>query len=119
MFGDDKEQTDRLIVAIPYDFDQSGFVNAPYAAPGEQFSLTSVRQRLYRGRCENNEHIDASLQSFRDARGSIEELIAEQVGLSNTTRKSVLRFVDGFYKIADHPKNGTKRINNKCIAPAS
>ena len=119
LFGDDDEETDRLTVAVPYDFDQAGIVNAPYASPGEQFSLTSVRQRLYRGRCENNEHIDANLQKFRDARAGIEELIEDQPGLSNTTRKSVLRFVDGFYKIIDHPKNGTKRINNKCIEPAS
>ncbi len=119
LFGNKDEQAEELIVAIPYDFDQSGIVNAPYASPGEQFSLTSVRQRLYRGRCENNEHIDANLQKFRDARARIDDLIATQPGFSNTTRKSVLRFVADFYKIIDNPKNGPKRINEKCIQPAS
>ena len=119
LFGNEDEPAAELIVAIPYDFDQSGMVNAPYASPGEQFSLTSVRQRLYRGRCENNQHIDTNLQKFREARARIDGLIASQPGFSKTTRRSVLRFVADFYKIIDHPKNGPRRINDKCIQPAS
>ena len=34
------------IIAIPYDFDQSGFVDAPYAQPNPQFHIRSVRQRV-------------------------------------------------------------------------
>jgi hypothetical protein len=119
LFGDDDAETESLIVAIPYDFDQAGIVNAPYASPGEQFNLTSVRQRLYRGRCENNKYIEANLEKFRDARAGIEQIIAQQEGFSNATRKSVLKFVNDFYKIIDHPKNGPKRINNRCIEPSS
>jgi len=35
--------------AVPYDFDWSGFVNAPYAMPHSQFGTTSVRDRVYQG----------------------------------------------------------------------
>jgi len=35
---------------IPYDFDQSGLVDAPHARPNERFDLRTVRDRLYRGR---------------------------------------------------------------------
>ena len=115
LFGNDEDP----IVAIPYDFDQSGIVNAPYATPGEQFALQSVRQRLYRGRCENNEHIDANLQRILDARGEIEAMIASQEGASDTTKKALAKFVRDFYKIIENPNNKKKRIDEKCIEPAA
>ena len=37
------------IIPVPYDFDLSGLVNAPYAKPGPTFDLKRVTQRLYRG----------------------------------------------------------------------
>ena len=59
------------IIAIPYDFDQSGFVDAPYAVANEMFRIRSVRQRVYRGRCANNEYIEASLRRSKDRRDMI------------------------------------------------
>jgi hypothetical protein len=34
---------------VPYDFDYSGFVDAPYAVPPEGISVSSVKVRRYRG----------------------------------------------------------------------
>jgi len=79
LFGNDIDP----VIAIPYDFDQSGFVDAPYAVPNENFRIRNVRQRLYRGRCVNNEHVAASLRRFRDRRDSIYALVDEQVGLQS------------------------------------
>ena len=104
-----------LLRAIPYDFDQSGFVNAPYSAPGEQFPIRSVRQRLYRGRCENNERLEASIQRVRDAKPEIESLVANQEGFSSPTLRSLTSFIKDFYKIIDSPKNVNNRMAEKCI----
>ena len=38
-------------VAVAYDFDHSGMVNAPYAKPAEELRMSSVRERRYRGYC--------------------------------------------------------------------
>jgi hypothetical protein len=111
LFGNDADP----IVAIPYDFDQSGFVNAPYAHPNQRFRLRSVRQRLYRGRCVNNEHVEASLQEFRDNRATIYALIETQEGLHSRTRKSLVGYADGFYKLIDDPKNVERKIIGACI----
>ena len=35
----------RAYLSVPYDFDQSGLVNAPYAAPNPKFELDSPRDR--------------------------------------------------------------------------
>ena len=109
-----KEDT-HPIFAIPYDFDQSGFVNAPYAVPAEPFNIRTVRQRLYRGRCVNNEYVARSLQRFRDKRDDIYALINEQEGLSSRTRKSVTSYLDKFYKLINSPKDVERYIVDKCV----
>jgi len=103
------------IIAIPYDFDQSGFVDAPYAQPNPQFHIRSVRQRVYRGRCVNNEHIAASLQKFNDSREAIYALVAEQEGLESRVRKSLIRYIDDFYDLIDDPRDVERKIVDNCI----
>jgi len=109
-----KENTDPIF-AVPYDFDQSGFVNAPYAMPAEPFKLRSVRQRLYRGRCVNNAYVEGSLQRFRDKRADIYALINEQEGLSQGTRKKLISYVDRFYRLIKSPSNVERYIVDGCV----
>jgi len=40
-------------VPIPYDFDMAGFVDAPYATFNETLDIKSVRDRIYRGICQD------------------------------------------------------------------
>ncbi|MDH4057532.1 MAG: hypothetical protein OEU76_02150, partial [Cyclobacteriaceae bacterium] len=40
-------------IPLTYDFDMSGFVNAPYATVSEMLDIASVRDRTYRGFCRN------------------------------------------------------------------
>ncbi len=103
------------LIAIPYDFDQSGFVDAPYAVPNPQFRIRSVRQRLYRGRCVNNEYVAASLQKFRDSRQAIDALVDGQEGLDSRVRKRVARYVDDFYKLINKPRDVERKIIGECI----
>jgi hypothetical protein len=103
------------ILAVPYDFDQSGFVDAPYALPDKRMRIRSVRQRAYRGRCVNNSYIDASLQRFKDSRAAIYTLIDEQEGLSSRTRNSMLKYVRKFYEIVDDPRKVEKHIVKSCL----
>jgi len=110
-FGNDVDP----IVAIPYDFDQSGFVNAPYAQPNERFRIRSVRQRLYRGRCVNNEYVEASVSRFTDHRDAIYEKVLEQEGLEPGVRKQLVRYIDGFYELIADPRDVERRIINKCV----
>jgi hypothetical protein len=103
------------ILAIPYDFDQSGLVNAPYAQPNERFRIRTVRQRLYRGRCVNNEYVEASLSRFKEHRDAIYENILEQEGLEEGVRKQLVRYINDFYKVIDDPRDVKRRIINKCV----
>jgi hypothetical protein len=107
--------TDGLIVPVTYDFDQSGFVDAPYARPDERFRIRSVRQRLYRGRCVNNEYLADSLEKFRNAKDDLYRLIRQQEGLEDRVRKALVRYVDDFYDIIDDPREVERRLIDKCI----
>jgi len=103
------------IIAIPYDFDQSGFVDAPYAVANEQFRIRSVRQRLYRGRCVNNEYVETSLERFSDRRDAIYTLVFEQEGLEPRVRKRMIRYIDDFYELIDDPRAVERKIIKDCI----
>lgn len=103
------------LIAVPYDFDQSGLVDAPYAKPSSNFRIRSVRQRVYRGRCANNVQIPSSLQKFRERRDEINGLVATQVGMDDRSRKSVRRYVDDFYQLIDDPRRVERDIVEKCI----
>lgn len=104
-----------LALTVPYDFDQAGLVGAPHAAPNPRFNISSTRQRVYRGRCVNNQHLPATLDLFRERRGAIEALIREQQGLDKKKSKLMLDFVEKFYETIDKPKRLERAIVEKCI----
>jgi len=111
LFGNEGEK----MYSVPYDFDLTGFVNAPHARPNPRFKLRSVRDRRYRGRCFNNSRIPASVERFFAQREEIYSLINRQNLMTNATRKSILRFVDDFYKSLKSPEKITKELNKDCV----
>ena len=111
LFGNDGE----AIYAIPYDFDMSGLVDAPYAEPNPRFRIKSVTQRLYRGRCAYNDNLQTSIQLFQDNRDAIYELIGQQEQLEDSTQKRVSKFVDSFFDVIDNPKKVKREITSQCI----
>ena len=53
-------------IAVPYDFDHAGIVDAPYAAPAEELKLSSVRERRYRGYCvQNIKSFDSTIAFYK------------------------------------------------------
>ena len=100
---------------IPYDFDQSGIVDAQHAAPNPRFGIRTVKVRLYRGRCVNNELLPETFQLYRDSRDDIEALVTNQAELDSGTRRSMLKYIESFYDTINNPKRVQARIVDKCI----
>jgi hypothetical protein len=111
MFGNDSDQ----LTAVPYDFDLAGFVNAPYATPDPELGIDSVRQRLYRGHCVNNGHVEASLARFRETRSELYALVAGQEELEPTVRDNIARYMDEFFETIGDPAEVQRQIIGKCI----
>ncbi len=111
LFGRDGE----LYFSLPYDFDMAGVVDAPYAAPNPRFGLRNVQQRLYRGRCKNNEQLPASLKTFQDNRDEIFALLDTQEELAPKIQKKIVSYIEDFYAVIDNPRKVEKYLVKKCI----
>lgn len=83
---------------VPYDFDASGIVNAPYAAPNPNFAIRNVRQRLYRGQCENNALLPGTLGRFLEERTEFYEVLDSIEALSGRSKKYLDRYMDSFFR---------------------
>jgi len=99
---------------IPYDFDFSGLVDAPYAAANPRFKLRTVKNRLYRGRCINNEYLDGTFAYFLEKEPEFRRLLAELEGLNKGNRKEIDKFLNGFYKDITNPKLKQRNFITKC-----
>lgn len=104
-------------ISVPYDFDVSGIVSPPHARPNPRFKLASVKERMYRGRCANDEYLESTLQAFRDRREDIYGLIANQEGLSGMEKGKTTDYVGEFYKVIDKPRLLRKEIVKGCLGP--
>ena len=100
---------------IPYDFDFSGIVDAPYADPNPRFKLRSVKSRLYRGRCINNHLLDETFAYFIEKESEIRGLINGLEGLDDRNRNEVIKYITGFYEDIQNPKMIQRKFINKCI----
>ena len=94
---------------VPYDFDFAGLVNAQYAIPAPELSITSVRERLYRGFPRKMEEIQRVLDMFREKKEAINNLIMNFELLDLRYRKEMIDYLDGFYKTIES-KSLVKRI---------
>src|SRR5262249_55116350 len=65
------QDPNRKIYSVPYDFDLTGLVHPPYAAPDPRLGIRSVVDRLYRGPCRTTEDFDAAAESFRAKRADM------------------------------------------------
>ena len=105
---------ERGIVSIPYDFDATGFVDVPYAAPIPSLGIKRLTQRLFRGYCDHNDLILGEIEHFQDMRSQIEDEIENFKDLPNPNKKKQLRFLEGFYKTIESERAQQKRLYNKC-----
>jgi hypothetical protein len=100
--------------SIPYDFDHSGLVDAPYAKPNPQFNTRSVRTRVYRGRCSNNELLPDTLAYFLSKKAEIYALVDELTDLDEKNRRDVVSYLDDFFGEITDPKKIERNLVKKC-----
>jgi hypothetical protein len=103
-----------LRIAIPYDFDSAGLVDAVYAAPHEKLPIRKVSERLYRGFCAHNGTLAAARQEFLAQREAIFALIAAEGRLDAQRRRNAMRFVEAFYATLASDWSFERDISGKC-----
>ena len=101
---------------IPYDFDWTGLVDAPYAGPNpmtEPFH-DSVRERLYWGACMPGMDYQALLDRFKAKQDEIMGLVENQAGLSDRNRESAVGYLKEFFSIIESPREVERVIIRAC-----
>ncbi len=111
LFGDE----DTALYPVPYDFDMSGFVDAPYAVVNPKFRLRSVRSRLYRGRCVNNEHLPATIARFIAAKPRLFAIIEGHELLTGSRDRKARRYLEDFYKTIEDSRDVERKLIDRCI----
>jgi len=104
----------RLLLAVPYDYDFSGAVNAPYATPPEQLKILSVRQRVYRGFCQPDSVLAGVLARYRAAKDSIYAAVRAVPDLPERDVRNVLEYFDDFYKVLENPGAVNRELVRPC-----
>jgi len=103
------------LVPVPYDFDFSGFVDAPYATPPEGISVSGVKQRRYRGFCRDAAQARAMLPAFRAQQGQVRALLASIPDLKPATQAKAARYLDGFFADIATDAQAEARLFKTCL----
>lgn len=106
-----------LYTPLAYDFDFSGFVNAPYAEPNPRYRLPTVRVRLFKGRCEYNEQLQSTIRYFHEKKDRLYQIIDEQDLLTSISASHVRKYIDTFYERIAEPADVEKWLIDKCYEP--
>jgi len=97
---------------IPYDFDFSGLVDAPYAGPNPALAqrISTVSERLYWGICSDDIDYRVLFDHFNGHREAILELIQGQAGLTERNARLASAYVESIYEIINDRKEADRMI---------
>ena len=102
------------VIPVPYDFDMSGLVNAPYAAPPGTIPIKNVRKRYFNGWCKEDTHFRNAVDRFKQKKPDIMALVENSTTISDSLKKKTTAYFEQFYTMMDSPKRYQKEITGRC-----
>ena len=108
-------ETGEQILYVPYDFDLSGFVNAPYAFPPPELHIDKVTQRRYQGFCTEKDTLGKALDFVVSKRPDIVEVIESLPVLSDRDKKRRISYLDQFFRAAGDRERLLRQFERRCI----
>ena len=96
------------VIPVPYDFDFSGLVNAPYAIPNPNFGIPTVKTRIFLGFKEDVEQLKSTLSFFKTKRLDVFKTIEEFRTLDINKREEIIYYIDSFYATINNIVLGEK-----------
>jgi hypothetical protein len=85
------------LIAIPYNFDWAGLVNASYAIPSKEVGIENVRERIFEGICRSKEVYLKDLVRFSEKKDEFYRVVNEFPYLSQSEKNDVIGYLDGFF----------------------
>lgn len=86
------------VIPVPYDFDLSGLVDAPYAMPPAAIPVADVRVRHYRGYCPHNAEAVTEAAAFAAQQPALLAVLDQVPQLDATSQKKARTYLEGFFE---------------------
>ncbi len=90
-------EKDGQLIAIPYDFDFSGMVDAPYAIPNSNVGLTSIKQRAYLGFEKDADELEAAIKQLTKMRSTLKKVVKGLELLDRNTRNRTWAYLNSYF----------------------
>ena len=102
-------------IAIAYDYDWTGAVDARYAEPAPSLGIRTVRQRVWRGVCPDTTTLQTTIQHFQTQRPRIMALFDSVPGLESDRARRMREYFDEFYEIIGEPRQIHRELSRVCL----
>ena len=102
------------LVSIPYDFDYSGLVGAPYSSHHESLELMSTASRYYQGKCEQREVVLKHIDDFLAKKELLLATVHKIPGLDERSVKHATSYLEEFFLIIENPRKLETHILQHC-----
>jgi len=106
--------SDRRPIAVPYDFDYSGLVDAEYAVPSADTKIENVRERIYLGLCHSEEFYKQVFAEYHAKKAGLLDKVETINGCTPAARKYMRQYLLGFFAILDKPAATKRDILDHC-----
>lgn len=100
-----KNDVTGLGIAIPFDFDLTGVVNADYAIPPPGMEITTNRERLFSGICRSKEVFQEDLKKFLNKKEQLYSVINEYPYLNKSSKRDITFFLGQFFDQLEKQKS--------------
>ncbi|HEX6890613.1 MAG TPA: hypothetical protein VF141_07970 [Chryseolinea sp.] len=108
-------KTQKSYIPIPYDFDMSGFVNAPYAKGSAELGTTDSRTRVYRGFCRPEPLVQYVRREYIALEPKMNDIMGQYQSYFDPKEfTSIKKYSDEFFAILKSDQKFKENILQKC-----
>jgi hypothetical protein len=102
--------------AVPFDFDWSGLVDAPYVGPSPLTERLhdSVRERLYLGTCWDQVDFKGAFALFEAKKEAILATVQSVPGLTDANIRSATEYIEEYYEFINDPAQAERDFRRMC-----
>lgn len=102
------------VTCLPYDFDFSALVGAPYAVPDSRLGQKQLSDRVYRGFCCPETDMGAVVALFKDKKQALLDEVGKVPYLGERERKESEAYLNSFYRILEDEKAFQRLVLERC-----
>ncbi len=97
-------------IPVPYDFDYSVFVSAPYLRPNPDVEQSNAMERIYLGHTQEADKLHGTISYFKTKKDALFDIIHNFSHLSKRERFELELYVKGFFDLLDTKENAENMI---------